>query len=414
MIRQRIVEGLSLVPYLLTMLMFTSGSSAATKSSNIPVHGPNEVLLVYNGNSPISTAIARDYALKRGVTKIIVVHCADSAVSTANETISLDRYNEQIAAPVSTYLRTHREINFIVLTKGIPIRIDGGATGSRDENTSGDLHPSVDSYLAALDYPTIRGAVKIGIHGSGADGYGWLNRYWKADEPFTHAKFGGYLVTRLDGLTEADAKALVTHSLAAQTATAHDGKILLDLQPIFQIGDVPSQPLTVTGNIADESNYGSWNADMVKAADLLKARGVPCELDMAEAFVGSRSNLLGYFSWGSNDPKFTEAAYDSLTFAPGAIGDTAVSTSARTFLPTTGGQSLITVLIANGITGVKGYTDEPLLQAIASPSVTLDRYTSGFTLAESFYAGSRFVGWEDVVIGDPLATAPSFMTKRSN
>jgi uncharacterized protein (TIGR03790 family) len=396
------------------MLMFTSGSSAATKSSNIPVHGPNEVLLVYNGNSPISTAIARDYALKRGVTKIIVVHCADSAVSTANETISLDRYNEQIAAPVSTYLRTHREINFIVLTKGIPIRIDGGATGSRDENTSGDLHPSVDSYLAALDYPTIRGAVKIGIHGSGADGYGWLNRYWKADEPFTHAKFGGYLVTRLDGLTEADAKALVTHSLAAQTATAHDGKILLDLQPIFQIGDVPSQPLTVTGNIADESNYGSWNADMVKAADLLKARGVPCELDMAEAFVGSRSNLLGYFSWGSNDPKFTEAAYDSLTFAPGAIGDTAVSTSARTFLPTTGGQSLITVLIANGITGVKGYTDEPLLQAIASPSVTLDRYTSGFTLAESFYAGSRFVGWEDVVIGDPLATAPSFMTKRSN
>jgi len=63
-------------------------------------------------------------------------------------------------------------------------------------------------------------------------------------------------------------------------------------------------------------------------------------------------------------------------------------------LPTTGGQTLIADLIAHGITGVKGYTDEPLLQAIASPSVTMERYTSGFTLAESLYAASRFVGWK--------------------
>ena len=85
--------------------------------------------------------------------------------------------------------------------------------------------------------------------------------------------------------------------------------------------------------------------------------------------------------------------------------DTAVSTSARTFLKTQGGQSLITDLVAQGVTGVKGYTDEPLLQAIASPSVMFGRYTSGATLAESFYAASRLVGWEDIVIGDPLCRA---------
>jgi uncharacterized protein (TIGR03790 family) len=169
---------------------------------------------------------------------------------------------------------------------------------------------------------------------------------------------------------------------------------------------VDVQPLTVSGTIPDESDYGSWNADMVKAAGLLKARGVVTDLEMTEAFVGEQSGLLGYFSWGSNDPRYAEKAYESLAFAPGSISDTAVSTSARTFLPTTGGQSLIADLIAHGVTGVKGYTDEPLLQAIASPSVTLERYTSGFNLAESFYAGSRFVGWEDVVIGDPLCRAP--------
>jgi hypothetical protein len=49
------------------------------------------------------------------------------------------------------------------------------------------------------------------------------------------------------------------------------------------------------------------------------------------------------------------------------------------------------------------------LQAIASPSVVMERYTSGFTLAESLYAASRFVGWTDVVIGDPLCRAPAWM-----
>jgi len=115
-------------------------------------------------------------------------------------------------------------------------------------------------------------------------------------------------------------------------------------------------------------------------------------------------------SWGSNDPKFTDAAYHSLRFAAGAIGDTAVSTSARTSLPATGGQSLIADLVAQRITGVKGYVDEPLLQAIASPSIVMERFTSGYLMVESFYAASRFVGWEDVVIGDPLLYAPQGLT----
>jgi uncharacterized protein (TIGR03790 family) len=390
-------------------------------SNNAASHTSAEVLLVYNANSPISVAIAKDYAARRGVTKSVVIHCADSAINAANETISLADYTGQIEAPIRAYLKQHPEINFIVLTKGVPIRVRGGETGSRDENlpASAPLNASVDSYLAAMDYPSIHGpgsnAVKIAIHGSGARGFGWLNHYWKADVPFSHAKFGGYLVTRLDGYTEADAEALVTRALAAENAKTPGGDVLLDVQPIFKFKstDVAGQPLDVSGDIPDESDYGSWNADMVKAGDLLIARKVRTELDRDEAFVGNRSNLRGYFSWGSNDAKYNEKAYESLTFAPGAIGDTAVSTSARTFLPTTGGQSLITDLIAHGITGVKGYTDEPLLQAIASPSIAMERYTSGFTLAESLYAASRFVGWEDVVIGDPLCR-PAFWRTASH
>ncbi len=143
------------------------------------------------------------------------------------------------------------------------------------------------------------------------------------------------------------------------------------------------------------------------AHELMRARHISSALDLSKRFVGNRSNLLGYFSWGSNDAKFSSAAYESNRFADGSICDTAVSTSARTFLPTQGGQTLLVDLIAHGLTCGKGYSDEPLLQAIASPSIALDRYTSGYTMAESFYAASHFVGWQDIVIGDPLCT-PNF------
>ena len=106
----------------------------------------------------------------------------------------------------------------------------------------------------------------------------------------------------------------------------------------------------------------------------------------------------------SNDGKFTVESFKSVKFAPGGIAETAVSTSGRTFLRTSdGGQSLVAELIDSRVTGVKGYCDEPFLPAIASPTILFDRYTQGWTLAESFYAASRFVGWEDIVIGDPLA-----------
>jgi hypothetical protein len=60
-------------------------------------------------------------------------------------------------------------------------------------------------------------------------------------------------------------------------------------------------------------------------------------------------------------------------------------------------------VVLKGHHRVEGYTDEPLLQAISSPTIVLRRCTRGYTLAESSYAGSHFVGWTDIVVGDPLA-----------
>jgi uncharacterized protein (TIGR03790 family) len=348
----------------------------------------------------------------RHVKNQLAIACPDSAVSADNETIALADYTRSIENPIRDYLAGHPQIDFIVLTKGVPIRIIGSSMGSTDQvdNISYSENgiyahkgrPSVDSTLAALDYSNQPNALKIDITGSGGAGCAYSNRYWNATEPFSHAKFGGYLVTRLDGYTQDDAVALVREALEAEHRLAK-GKVLLDVQPIFGLGDKATQPAPISGTtIPRESDWSDYNADMRHAHDLLVARGISDELDLSKTFVGRRFNLLGYFSWGSNDPRFSEAAYQNLFFAPGSIGDTAVSTSARSFLPTTGGQSMLAELIAHGLACSKGYVNEPLLQAIASPTIALDRYTSGYTMAESLYAASRFVGWEDIVVGDPL------------
>jgi len=367
---------------------------------------PDEVLLVRNDTSPVSRAIAADYAQKRKIMHVLSIQCQDSAVSTENETIPLAGYLQSVENPVRQYLAAHPKIDFIVLTKGIPIRISGSPMGSCDEHSQEPAavrgHPSVDSTLAAMDYSALPGVLKIDITGSGAIGCAYSNRYWNATEPFSHAKFGGYLVTRLDGYTETQARALASEALTAERDLA-PGKVLLDVQPIFGLGDKASQPAPITGIVIPrESPWSEFNADMRHAHDLLAQRGIPDELDVTSVFIGGRSNLLGYFSWGSTDARYSAHAYQTLFFAPGSLSDTAVSTSARTFLPTHGGQSLLADLLAHGLTCGKGYVDEPLLQAIASPTIVMDRYTAGYTMAESFYAASHFVGWEDVVIGDPL------------
>ena len=65
-------------------------------------------------------------------------------------------------------------------------------------------------------------------------------------------------------------------------------------------------------------------------------------------------------------------------------------------------QSQIAQLIHNGVTGIKGYVSEPYVDATANPAYLFCNYVHGSNLAEAFYSASPYVGWKDIVIGDPL------------
>jgi uncharacterized protein (TIGR03790 family) len=186
----------------------------------------------------------------------------------------------------------------------------------------------------------------------------------------------------LDGYTEEDADHLIDNSVAAK---AEKGPFFFDAKP---------------GHF--KGGYEELNAGLLRVTDLLKAKGLTSTTDSVGEFVAPAAPLAGYASWGSNDEHFNADAYHALKFLPGALAETFVSTSARSFLPTETGQSMIADLIAQGVTGVKGYVSEPYTQALCRCDILFDRYTSGYNLAESFYMASPMIKWKDVVIGDPL------------
>ncbi|MCC6484793.1 MAG: TIGR03790 family protein [Armatimonadetes bacterium] len=316
--------------------------------------GTDRVLVIVNDRSPTSRALGQYYASKRGVPASFICHISVNP----GEKVSLEDFHSKIRNPIKHYIQKHGlpNLDFIVTTKGVPLYDNRGF--------------SVDSMLTMLPY-----------------GYETQmnNPYFGRAQRFRSKDFKFFLVTRLDGYTLADARALVTRSLQS---AGKRGTILLDIDPAKD--KLPG--------------YVELNQDMRTAALRLLEREVPYKLDSSENFVGGYKNLMGYYSWGSNDAHFNARSYHSNTFLPGAIAETIVSTSARTFTKENHGQSQIGDLIADGITGVKGYVTEPYGTSMARAQILFDRYTRGFNLAESFYMASPFLCWKDVVIGDPLCS----------
>ena len=132
----------------------------------------------------------------------------------------------------------------------------------------------------------------------------------------------------------------------------------------------------------------------------------------------NQKGVIGYASWGSNDPDRKQRMLN-FSWLPGAIATEFVSTNGRTFekppekwqLGTWSAQAswyagspqtLTADYIHEGATGASGQVNEPYLGFCPRPEFILPAYYSGRTLAESFYMGIPGLSWMNIVIGDPL------------
>ena len=347
------------------------------------------VLVVVNADSPASVQIGEYYAKVRQVSENHVVRLH----TPATEAVSRAVYGQTIEVPIAAALARQAlqdRILYIVLTKGVPLRIEG--TGGRDGTVA-----SVDSELTLL-YRKSLGAI-LPVLGRVPNPYFLGTRAPAEARRFTRVDSDLYLVTRLDGFTVDDVMRLIDRGVAPVA----QGRVILDEKATFV-----------------DRGGDQW---LQEAAERLAHTPVAGQvlLDTTPDAVSTTDPAIGYYSWGSNDPAPAHLQRRSgLVFNPGAIGAMYVSSDGRTFTepPASwnpsgpdGGpqfhgsfQSLAGDLIRDGLTGVAAHVSEPYLDATIRPQILFPAYVSGFTLAESFYLAMPFLSWQTVVIGDPLCT----------
>ncbi len=399
----------SLTHYLLFILLFLSVNTAAEGKNLInrpicncqSVNGvsishtscPSQVLVVINECSRISIAVGKYYQQKRNIPaqNICYIRCPEA------ETINRLTYESKIMIPVASYLQNNNlvgQIAYIVLTKGIPLRIKGtkGTRGNRS---------SVDSELTL-----IKMNMPIDIYGFcryyAIDGIA-PNPYYSGRQGCKHfdsQAYPIYLVTRLTGYTLRDIKALIERGCHPLQVNGQKSKarFILDATTKHSIGN-------------------TW----IKTAWMMlqKKRFEGC-YDNTTRYLMHQDGVIGYCGWGSNDPAADGKRFLYNKWLPGAIAITFVSSSGRTFneppkrwkpggsfknlLSYYGGspQSLAGDLIREGVTGIDAYVYEPYLEACTHPHILFAAYTSGCNLAESYYLATPYLSWQNVIVGDPL------------
>lgn len=336
---------------------------------------PEQVLVLGNANSPLSRTVAEYYARARTVPAGQVLMLPMSA----GEEISRQEYEREIEAPLAEFLRRKGWVDRILAvatTAGVPLKIRGGAGAASDA-------AAVDSELAAL-YRTLKGMPRVlaGPLGNPYFGKGRAMRH--PDDPL-------YLVSRLAAYNFSDIRAMIDRARQARNR----GVVVLDLKS-YDLDD---------GN--------SW---LKAAAVRLGPRRVA--LDESSAVLAGIGDVIGYASWGSNDPNRKERDL-RLKYLPGAVVTEYVSTNGRTLAEPPAAwslgswqrketffagspQSLSADALRQGATAVTGHVYEPYLQYTPRPQILFENYLSGRTLAESYYAALPALSWMNILLGDPL------------
>jgi uncharacterized protein (TIGR03790 family) len=349
---------------------------------------PENVAVVINEASDDSKAVGEHYIQARGIPADNVIRIKTST----DETIPFAAFAATIQQPIALALQRANlqdRVLYIVLTKGVPLRIAG--TFGQDGTVA-----SVDSELTLL-YRRLVGR-DVPVRGRVDNPYFLGSKPTAAAKPFSRRDQDIYLVSRLDAFTVAEAKALVDRA----ARTSREGRIVLDQRDTL-VNRLGEDWLGLAAQALTRAGHGE--------RVLLEATDKPAR---------DVSPVLGYFSWGSTDPQ-NRVRTVKMDFAPGAIAGSFVSTDARTFKeppaawqPTNtsdratwfGGspQSLVGDLIREGVTGVAGQVSEPYLQSAVRPDILFPSYAGGFNLVEAFYLSIPHLSWQTIVVGDPLCT----------
>jgi len=378
-----------------------------TETPARPAPAHPEVLLVVNAASPVSTAIADLYRRARGVPARNVCELTLRLADAALERATAAEFEAQIRAPVARCLEERGlvdRVRVIATAKGVPLVVEAPPVEPRLLLREGRT-ASVEAELALLFSDRIGSAGVL------------RNPYYGSTVPFERWKGRGrplrYLAARLDA-----------YAAPADPATGVPAPLRAALDAA-QAPPAPTARYVVDEDPALKPGLDAANALLLRpAAAALRALGLPLLHETTSAPAADAGAVAGLATWGSNasealvrpGPPFFGAIAGRLypgRFAPRALAVALVSTDGRSFAqPPRYGQSLAADLLALGAAGVAAHVHEPTLSGVARPHVLLREYALGATAVEAFYRSLPYLGWTNVFVGDPLATAAAPVARR--
>ncbi|RJU95691.1 MAG: TIGR03790 family protein [Candidatus Poseidoniales archaeon] len=228
----------------------------------------SDVGVLINNLSEESRTIGWAFVAARNISldRVFIFNASGTPVG---ETINRNQFNTYFAQPFLEMLQNRSSssgLNYLVTTKGVPLRVSGGNDKA-----------SFDQEIALLG----------GTYNSSIGTNWWFDHTYgplagKAMEPFTRSEYGFFLVTRLTGYTVETALDLIER---ANQSIGQRGTFVLDL-----------------ATNRNGSGYKFWNDDLYTANTTLnQSMGLPVHFDEETEFLTNMSNVIGYASWGSND-----------------------------------------------------------------------------------------------------------------
>ncbi len=226
----------------------------------LTVYDYSDVGVLINNNSEASRTIGWAFVEARNIPEENIFIFNNSSAPT-KETINRDQFDQYFAAPFLEMLANRSaetDLNYLVSTKGIPLRISGGNNkASFDQEFSllgGSYSSSIGSdYWVEHDYGPLAG---------------------NSMEAFSRDQYGFFLMTRLTGYTVETALGLIEK---ANNSLGERGVFALDL-----------------ATNRNGSGYKFWNDDLYAADAVLNgSMGLPTVFDQTTQFLTNVTNVMG-------------------------------------------------------------------------------------------------------------------------
>jgi uncharacterized protein (TIGR03790 family) len=380
--------------------------------------GPMNVLVVYSGDDVEATGVAQHYLEARDIP---VQHfCPLVGFTPETTNIDADRFTNDVVPQIDACLALvpePDEIDYLVLVRGLPYVVDvagypvsfeaalqvGHATLPSGEEIAGGPQPGANASIAN---PAFKGGFFNTADSTVTNQYsGWYGSASavirnEEQQPSFRRKnvedVGGYgfagqvfIVQSLDGFDYQDARDLVDRSVASDGTMPTQEIMCMRGEDDARAARDPECELT-TRMLASAGFNGVW-------------------LDAFDGALAGR-DLMGYMTGSSDSVKNAIAGN---TFAPGALTDNLTSYGAvpnnffcnddGSVCPASESQTSCARFVRAGATGAHGTAVEPFNNVFPNAGAFL-HYTFGYSMGESYFFNQRFLYWENVHLGDPLAT----------